>query len=81
MLAAIIGATAADIAIVPAVSTAAGIVAANLPPPGSGENIVVAENEFGTDRPSSTRRAGLESRPDAARKLPWPGHGPVADGV
>jgi selenocysteine lyase/cysteine desulfurase len=49
MFAAIIGATAADIAIVPAVSTAAGIVAANLPPAGSGENIVVAENEFASN--------------------------------
>jgi hypothetical protein len=34
-------ATAADIAIVPAVSTAAGIVAANLPPAGTGENVVI----------------------------------------
>ena len=46
MFAKIIGATAADIAIVPAVSTAAGIVAANLPPAGTGENVVVPENEF-----------------------------------
>ncbi|WP_104044447.1 aminotransferase class V-fold PLP-dependent enzyme [Arthrobacter sp. ZGTC412] len=42
----IIGATAADIAIVPAVSTAAGIVASNLPWAIRGENIVVADNEF-----------------------------------
>ena len=49
MFAEIIGAAAADIAIVPAVSTAAGIVAANLPPARSGENIVVAENEFASN--------------------------------
>ena len=39
----------AEIAIVPAVSTAAGIVAANLPPAEAGENIVVAENEFASN--------------------------------
>ncbi|MBD1542695.1 aminotransferase class V-fold PLP-dependent enzyme [Arthrobacter sp. IA7] len=49
MFAEIIGATAADIAIVPAVSTAAGIVAANFPPARRGENIVVAENEFASN--------------------------------
>lgn len=49
MFAEIIGAAAAEIAIVPAVSTAAGIVAANLPPARSGENIVVAENEFASN--------------------------------
>jgi selenocysteine lyase/cysteine desulfurase len=49
MFAEIIGAATADIAIVPAVSTAAGIVAANLPPARSGENIVVAENEFASN--------------------------------
>lgn len=42
----IIGATAEEIALVPSVSTAAGIVAANLPPAKIGENVVVAENEF-----------------------------------
>lgn len=46
MFAEIIGATAGEIAIVPAVSTAAGIVAANLPAAKLGENIIVAENEF-----------------------------------
>ncbi|RKR29910.1 aminotransferase class V-fold PLP-dependent enzyme [Arthrobacter oryzae] len=46
MFAEIIGATAGEIAIVPAVSTGAGIVAANLPHAQHGENIVVAENEF-----------------------------------
>ncbi|MFF2246616.1 aminotransferase class V-fold PLP-dependent enzyme [Arthrobacter sp. NPDC058130] len=49
MFAEIVGATAADIAIVPAVSTAAGIVAANLPPAKRGENIVVAGNEFASN--------------------------------
>ncbi|MFC9332804.1 aminotransferase class V-fold PLP-dependent enzyme [Arthrobacter sp. NPDC057009] len=49
MFAEIIGANAADIAIVPAVSTAAGIVAANLPPARTGENIVVAANEFASN--------------------------------
>ncbi|WP_264668906.1 aminotransferase class V-fold PLP-dependent enzyme [Arthrobacter sp. VKM Ac-2550] len=42
----IVGATVEEIALVPAVSTAAGIVAANLPPAKRGENVVVAENEF-----------------------------------
>ncbi|MCB5275834.1 putative cysteine desulfurase [Arthrobacter sp. SO5] len=46
MFAEIIGATVEEIAIVPAVSTAAGIVAANLPSAQQGENIVVAGNEF-----------------------------------
>lgn len=46
MFAEIVGATIGEIAIVPAVSTAAGIVAANLPPAKKGENVVVAENEF-----------------------------------
>ncbi|MCG2623643.1 aminotransferase class V-fold PLP-dependent enzyme [Arthrobacter sp. I2-34] len=49
MFAEIVGATAGEIAIVPAVSTAAGIVAANLPPAKHGENIVVAENEFASN--------------------------------
>ena len=49
MFAEIIGATAGEIAIVPAVSTAAGIVAANLPPARAGENVVVAENEFASN--------------------------------
>ena len=49
MFAEIIGATAGEIAIVPAVSTAAGLVAANLPPAKHGENIVVAKNEFASN--------------------------------
>jgi cysteine desulfurase/selenocysteine lyase len=42
----IVGATAAEIAIVPSVSAAAGIVAANMPAAKPGENVVVAANEF-----------------------------------
>ncbi|QHK21600.1 aminotransferase class V-fold PLP-dependent enzyme [Pseudarthrobacter psychrotolerans] len=49
MFAEIVGATAGEIAIVPAVSTAAGIVAANLPSAKHGENVVVAENEFASN--------------------------------
>ena len=49
MFADIVGATVGEIAIVPAVSTAAGIVAANLPPAKHGENVVVAENEFASN--------------------------------
>ena len=49
MFAEIVGATAGEIAIIPAVSTAAGLVAANLPPAKHGENIVVAENEFASN--------------------------------
>lgn len=45
----IVGARVEEIAIVPAVSSAAGIVAANLPPGKRGENIVVAENEFSSN--------------------------------
>jgi cysteine desulfurase/selenocysteine lyase len=41
-----VGARPEEVAIVPAVSTAAGIVAANMLPAQRGENIVVAENEF-----------------------------------
>jgi selenocysteine lyase/cysteine desulfurase len=46
MFAEIVGASAEEVAIVPAVSTGAGIVAANMPPAQRGESIVVAENEF-----------------------------------
>jgi selenocysteine lyase/cysteine desulfurase len=45
----IIGATPDEIAIVPSVSTAAGVVAANLPPGKPGDNIVVARNEFSSN--------------------------------
>jgi selenocysteine lyase/cysteine desulfurase len=46
MFAEIVGARPRDVAIVPAVSVAAGIVAANLPPASRGESILVAEREF-----------------------------------
>ena len=46
MFAQIVGARPEEVAIVPAVSTAAGIVAANMPPGKRGENIVVADHEF-----------------------------------
>ncbi len=38
-----------EVALVPAVSTAAGIVAANMPPGKRGENIVVVANEFSSN--------------------------------
>jgi selenocysteine lyase/cysteine desulfurase len=44
-----VGARPEEVAIVPAVSVAAGIVAANLPPAARGENIVVAESEFASN--------------------------------
>lgn len=46
MFARIVGAPADQVAIVPAVSVAAGIVAANLPAARPGENVVVAGHEF-----------------------------------
>jgi cysteine desulfurase / selenocysteine lyase len=49
MFAEIVGCTAGEIAIVPAVSAAAGIVAANMPAAEHGENVVVAENEFASN--------------------------------
>lgn len=49
MFAEIVGCTAGEIAIVPAVSAAAGIVAANMPAAERGENVVVAENEFASN--------------------------------
>ena len=45
----IVGARPEEIAIVPAVSSAAGIVAANMPPAKRGESIVVADNEFSSN--------------------------------
>src|SRR5690242_8642499 len=46
MFARIVGARPDQVAIVPAVSVAAGIVAANLPPARQGESVVLAEREF-----------------------------------
>jgi selenocysteine lyase/cysteine desulfurase len=45
----IVGASPEEIALVPAVSIAAGTVAANLPPAKQGENIVVPANEFSSN--------------------------------
>jgi selenocysteine lyase/cysteine desulfurase len=45
----LIGAQREEIAIVPTVSAAAGIVAANLPPAGRGESIVLAGSEFSSN--------------------------------
>ncbi len=45
----IVGARPEHVAIVPAVSTAAGIVAANLRPGKPGENVLVGENEFSSN--------------------------------
>jgi selenocysteine lyase/cysteine desulfurase len=49
MFARMIGADPDEIAIVPAVSSAAGIVAANLPPARPGENVVLAGNEYSSN--------------------------------
>ena len=45
----IVGAERQDVAIVPSVSVAAGIVAANMPPAARGENVVVADMEFASN--------------------------------
>ncbi len=47
--AALVGAAPDEVALVPAVSTAAGIVAANLPPARPGENIVVTADDFSSN--------------------------------
>ena len=49
IVAEIIGAGVEEIAIIPAVSTAAGLVAANLPEAKAGESIVVGEREFSSN--------------------------------
>jgi selenocysteine lyase/cysteine desulfurase len=49
MFARLIGAHADEVALVPSVSTAAGTIAANLPPAQRGENIVVADREFSSN--------------------------------
>jgi selenocysteine lyase/cysteine desulfurase len=49
MFAEIIGAHADEVAIVPAVSLSAGLVAANMPPARPGENILVAGYEFSSN--------------------------------
>src|SRR5690349_10287256 len=49
LFAGMIGAAATEIAIVPAASVGAGVVAANLPEPRPGDNIVVADGEFSSN--------------------------------
>jgi selenocysteine lyase/cysteine desulfurase len=49
MFARIVGATPEEIAIVPAVSAGAGMVAANLPTAKAGESVVVADGEFSSN--------------------------------
>jgi selenocysteine lyase/cysteine desulfurase len=80
----IVGARPEEVAIVPAVSTAAGIVAANLPDARPGENIVVAENEFSSNYFPwlMLRERGYEIRavPPTGDGLPVEAFGDVADG-
>jgi cysteine desulfurase / selenocysteine lyase len=45
----LIGADAADIALIPAVSSAAGLVAAQFGPAGPGENIVIGQREYSSN--------------------------------
>jgi selenocysteine lyase/cysteine desulfurase len=49
MFAELIGASAGEIALIPAASSAAGVVAVNLPSARPGENIIVAGNEFSSN--------------------------------
>jgi selenocysteine lyase/cysteine desulfurase len=49
LFAEIVGASAEDVALIPAVSAAAGTVAANMPAAKRGENVVVAEREFSSN--------------------------------
>lgn len=76
MFAQIVGARPEEVAIVPAVSMAAGIVAANMPPGKRGENILVAENEFSSNYFPwlLLRERGYE-----VRAVPSTGDGPSAE--
>jgi selenocysteine lyase/cysteine desulfurase len=80
----IIGARSEEVAIVPAVSSGAGIVAANLPPGTPGENIVVPENEFASNYFPWVllRERGYEVRtvPSTGDGVPADAFGEVADG-
>jgi selenocysteine lyase/cysteine desulfurase len=84
MFAQIVGAEAEDVAIVPAVSVAAGIVAANLPPAVRGESIVLAEREFTSNYFPWVllRERGYEIRTvsSAAAGPPAEAYAEVADG-
>lgn len=74
--AALVGAEAEDVAIVPAVSAAAGLVAANLPEPKRGENVLVAGHEFSSNYYPwlLLRERGYE-----VRALSTSGEGPAAE--
>lgn len=76
LFAEIIGADADEVAIVPAVSSAAGIVAANLPPAAPGENVVVGANEFASNY---FPWLGLRERGYDVRAVPAHGEGMSAE--
>ena len=84
LFAQIVGARPEEVAIVPAVSSAAGIVAANMPPAKRGENIVVAENEFSSNYFPwlLLRERGYDVRavPSAGDGISAEAFGEVADG-
>jgi len=84
MFAQIVGAQREEVAIVPAVSSAAGIVAANMPAAKRGENIVVAQNEFSSNYFPwlLLRERGYEVRPVPSNDqgIPAGAYGEVADG-
>jgi selenocysteine lyase/cysteine desulfurase len=48
-VAALMGADASDVALIPSVSAAAGLVAAQLGPAGAGENVVIGEQEYSSN--------------------------------
>jgi len=69
----LIGARASEIAIVPSVSAAAGLVAMSLAPPKPGENILVGAGEFSSNYfPWRV----LEARGYDVRAVPFDEHGP-----
>jgi selenocysteine lyase/cysteine desulfurase len=84
MFAQMVGATPEEVAIVPAVSAAAGIVAANLPLPKRGENIVVAGSEFSSNYFPwlLLRERGYEVRavPSTEEGISADAYGGMADG-
>jgi selenocysteine lyase/cysteine desulfurase len=79
-----IGAESETVAIVPAVSAAAGIVAANLPPAKPGENVVVAGAEFASNFFPwlLLRERGYDVRMVEPRDEGWPAdaYAALADG-
>jgi selenocysteine lyase/cysteine desulfurase len=72
----IIGASPEEVAIVPAVSSAAGIVAANMPPAKRGESIVVGDAEFSSNYFPWLQ---LRERGYEVRSVPFNGDGMAAD--